>query len=147
MRTAMRSTLSLPVLLLAVACGGGSRRPQAATSPEATTAGALNSSQIQRECSRPIEEVLAGKVSGVTVARNTQGGLTLRIRGGSSILGDNDPLYVIDGIAIQPGPDGALYGINPCEIERIEVKKDAASMSAYGSRGANGVIVIRMKKA
>ena len=137
--------LALPLLSLAVfACGGGSK--PAKTAPAPTRSGELQAKDIQREGAKPIEEILAGRISGVTVSRTSEGNLAIRIRGGTSIMGDNTPLYVIDGIPVQPGPDGALSGINPYDIERIEVLKDAASTTMYGSRGANGVISIRMKK-
>ncbi len=82
---------------------------------------------------------------GVVVER-TADGISIRIRGTTSIHGSNEPLYVIDGIPIFPGPGGALAGINPYDIETIEVLKDAAATTMYGMRGANGVIVINMKK-
>jgi TonB-dependent SusC/RagA subfamily outer membrane receptor len=55
-------------------------------------------------------------------------------------------LYVIDGVPITPGPGGSLSGINPSDIASIEVLKDAVSTTMYGSRGANGVILIKTKK-
>jgi TonB-dependent SusC/RagA subfamily outer membrane receptor len=64
-----------------------------------------------------------------------------------TILGTGEPLYVIDGVPIQPGPGGALSGLNPYDIETIDVLTDPASISMYGSRGANGVIVITTKQA
>jgi len=79
------------------------------------------------------------------VTRTADGGIAVRIRGNSSINGNMEPLYVIDGLTIQPGPGGALNGINPHDIESIEVLKDAASLSFYGLRGANGVILIKTK--
>lgn len=83
---------------------------------------------------------------GVVVTRAPDGGLSVRIRGTTSIHGSNEPLYVIDGMAIRPGPGGSLEGINPYDIESIEVLKDAASTTMYGMRGANGVIVIKTKR-
>jgi TonB-dependent SusC/RagA subfamily outer membrane receptor len=94
----------------------------------------------------PIEEALSGRFPGVEVNRTSDGGIAVRIRGGSSLMGSNDPLYVIDGLEIRPGPNGALNGINPYDIESIEVLKDATSEAMYGSRGSNGVIIIKMKK-
>ena len=91
------------------------------------------------------EELFAGRFPGVQVFQSG-GGLTIRIRGGSSINGSNEPLYVIDDQIIEPGPGGALMGINPQDIEKIEVLKDAGSTAIYGSRGANGVIVIRTQR-
>jgi len=84
-------------------------------------------------------------VAGVTVTRTADGGISVRIRGQSSFYGNTEPLFVIDGLPIQPGPGGSLLGINPHDIASIEVLKDAASMAFYGVRGANGVILIKTK--
>ena len=81
------------------------------------------------------------------VTRTPDGGIAIRIRGNSSIGANMEPLYVIDGVAIQPGPGGALQGINPHDIATIEVLKDAASLSYYGLRAGNGVILIKTKHA
>jgi TonB-dependent SusC/RagA subfamily outer membrane receptor len=56
-------------------------------------------------------------------------------------------LYVVDGVPIQPGPGGSLVGIDPYDIESIEVLKDPADTALYGMRGANGVIVVKTKRA
>jgi TonB-dependent SusC/RagA subfamily outer membrane receptor len=79
------------------------------------------------------------------VTRTPDGGVAIRIRGNSSISANMEPLYVIDGVEIQPGPGGALTGINPHDIASIEVLKDAASLAYYGLRAANGVILIKTK--
>ena len=70
--------------------------------------------------------------------------MLVRIRGSQSFYGD--PLYEIDGVTITPGPNGSLSGINPSDIESIKVLKSAAETSMYGSRGANGVIIIKTKR-
>ncbi len=80
------------------------------------------------------------------MTRSADGSIAIRIRGVTSIHGGNEPLYVIDGLPIQPGPGGSLAGINPYDIESIEVLKDPASTTMYGVRGANGVIVITTKQ-
>ena len=82
----------------------------------------------------------------MVVTRTPDGGIAVRIRGGSSLYGNNAPLYVVDGMAVEVGPTGALTGINANDIESIKVLKDPAETAMYGSRGANGVIVIRLKK-
>ena len=107
----------------------------------------MTSEEIRRQVSsdEPLEKVLQGRVAGVTVIRTGEG-ISVRIRGGSSIYGNNEPLYVLDGMPIQPGPNGALSGLNPYDIESIKVLKDAADTAMYGIRGANGVIVIKTKK-
>lgn len=106
----------------------------------------VTSNDITKDPGQPIEQVLAGRFPGVEVNRTSDGGVAVRIRGGSSLMGSNEPLYVIDGVEINPGVNGALAGINPYDIDSIEVLKDATSTAMYGSRGANGVIIIKMKK-
>jgi TonB-dependent SusC/RagA subfamily outer membrane receptor len=97
-----------------------------------------------------VEELLRG-VPGLEVTRTPEGGYRLRIRGARSIRGnptDDDPLLVIDGITISSGSlNSTLSELAPGDIAQIEVLKDAAATSAYGSRGANGVIVITTKRA
>ena len=83
---------------------------------------------------------------GVLVTRAPDGGIAVRIRGATSLHGSNEPLYVIDGVPIQPRQGGSLQGINPYDIESIEVLRDPTGTSMYGVRGANGVIVIKTKR-
>ena len=88
---------------------------------------------------------LQGKTAGVQVNQNSGapgGTVSVRIRGGNSLLGNNEPLYVVDGFALSGDPDA----INPNDIESIEILKDASSTAIYGSRGANGVVLITTKK-
>jgi TonB-dependent SusC/RagA subfamily outer membrane receptor len=94
---------------------------------------------------RTMEDMFAGRFPGLDVIRLPSGGITFRIRGVSTIMGRSDPLIIVDGIELQSG-DG-LLSLNPDDIARIEVLKDAASTAAYGVRGANGVIVITTKRA
>jgi TonB-dependent SusC/RagA subfamily outer membrane receptor len=104
----------------------------------------VTSSEIRKD--QPIEDALSGRFPGVDVNRTPDGSIAVRIRGGSSLMGNNEPLYVIDGMEITPGPNGALTGINPYDIDSIEVLKDATSTAMYGSRGSNGVIIIKTKR-
>lgn len=90
-------------------------------------------------------ETLQGRVAGVDIRSNggrPGQGVSINIRGRRSITADNDPLFVVDGIPIQ----GTINDINPQDIESMEVLKDAASTAIYGSRGANGVILITTKR-
>ncbi len=106
----------------------------------------VTAEDIERAPGKPIEEVLASRFPGVVVTRTPDGGIAVRIRGITSIHGSNEPLYVIDGLPIRAGPGGSLVGINPYDIESIEVLKDPASTTMYGVRGANGVVVITTKR-
>ncbi len=97
-----------------------------------------------------VEELLRG-VPGLDVTRLPDGGYQLRIRGHRSIRGnpgDDDPLLVVDGIPISREALGStLAALAPRDVDRIEVLKDAGATAIYGSRGANGVIVITTKRA
>jgi TonB-dependent SusC/RagA subfamily outer membrane receptor len=90
-----------------------------------------------------VEELLQDRVAGLLVTRRSNGTYTVRIRGGRSILGNDEPLVVIDGRPVSAASVSlALSGLAPQSVERIDVLKDAGSTAAYGSRGANGVILI-----
>ena len=109
-------------------------------------------------------QMLQGRVAGVQMTSNSGepgAGAQIRIRGGTSISASNDPLYVIDGVPVQnesiapdaPGissinsalPRSPLNSLNPDDIETITVLKDASATAIYGSRGANGVVLIQTK--
>lgn len=97
--------------------------------------------------SHSVDQMLRGKAAGLTVytpSNEPGASATIRIRGTSSVHGSNDPLYVVDGFPI--GSAGNLKAISPDDIESIEVLKDASAAAIYGSRGANGVIIITTKK-
>ena len=94
-----------------------------------------------------ILKALMAKVPGLQIAQTADGSLAIRSRGTTSMSSNDEPLYIIDGVEIHPGPGGALSGINAHDIASIEVLKDAASLSFYGLRAANGVIVIKTKGA
>ncbi len=106
-----------------------------------------------------LDQTLKGGISGVQVTQTSGqpgGGVSVRIRGGASIQGGNEPLYVIDGFPVynqtestgvgSGTPVNPLASINPADIENIEVLKDAAATAIYGSRGANGVVLVTTKK-
>jgi TonB-dependent SusC/RagA subfamily outer membrane receptor len=92
-----------------------------------------------------IEAMLRGKVPGL-VMTGTGNTLTLRFRGTSSLLLDQEPLVIVDDVMIQTGNIGnALAGLSPEDVKQVSVLKDVASTSIYGSRGAGGVILIQTK--
>jgi TonB-dependent SusC/RagA subfamily outer membrane receptor len=94
-----------------------------------------------------LEDLIRGRFPGVSVRRLQNGGISLRIRGVSTFLGDGEPLYVIDGLPINSAPGAALMAVNPSDVVRIDILKDAGSTAIYGSRGGNGVVLITTKRA
>ncbi|MBT8219353.1 MAG: TonB-dependent receptor [Bacteroidia bacterium] len=119
----------------------------------------IQSDDIEDVTGLGVQTALQGRVSGVMVTRNSGNpGSTIdvRIRGSSSIGSGNEPLFVVDGVPMISGDFSqedlggqginALSDLNPNDIESIEVLKDASSASIYGSRGANGVVLITTKK-
>ena len=128
--------------------------------------GSVSSVKIEDDVSRAaatVDQLLQGRASGVQVtqnAANPNSGVSVRIRGTNSLRGNNEPLYVVDGVIISSAgedvgsvgtgntgqdPQSGLNGINPRDIERIEILKDASATAIYGSRGANGVVLITTK--
>lgn len=106
-----------------------------------------------------VQTALRGRTAGVQVTQSSGtpgGGVDVRVRGSTSITASNQPLYVIDGVPVVSGSFSqigvgnqgvnALADLNPSDIESIEVLKDAVSTAVYGSRGANGVVLITTKK-
>lgn len=122
----------------------------------------VSSEDIARQPLVSVDQLLQGKAAGVQIsnASGAPGGrVNVRIRGGSSINAGNEPLFVIDGIPVyndSKDPSGSSYGtftptnalasLNPNDIESMEVLKDASATAIYGSRGANGVILITTKR-
>ncbi|HKL66601.1 MAG TPA: TonB-dependent receptor [Bacteroidales bacterium] len=117
------------------------------------SAAAIQSKEIEKVPVTSFEKTLEGNVAGVTVAETSGqpgSGTEIRIRGRGSFSASNSPLYVIDGV---PMTTGVLYEggnllatLNPNDIDNITVLKDAAAASLYGSRAANGVVIITTKK-
>lgn len=132
----------------ACASGNASAPAVAASAPRPDPDGGtvVTSEDIDRNTVEPIEQTLASRVPGVWISRAADGSISLRIRGATTIEGNKEPLYIIDGLPVQSGPGGGLTGINPRDIASIDVLKDAASTAFYGVRGANGVIVIKTKR-
>ncbi len=129
--------------------------------------GSVSSVKVSETISRQsttVDQLLQGRAAGIQViqnAANPGSGISVRIRGTSSLRGNNEPLYVVDGIIISSASEdvvatggnntgqeqqNGLNGINPRDIEDIQVLKDASATAIYGSRGANGVILITTKK-
>lgn len=134
-----------------VAVAYGSVRREAKTGSIST----VSSEQIADAPVVSVDKMLAGKMAGVSITSSSgQPGASsnIRIRGTSSINAGNEPLYVVDGIPVMDGDQStftntgnAIASINPNDIESVTVLKDAAAASVYGSRAANGVILITTK--
>ncbi len=105
--------------------------------------GTVNTEDLKQIPSSNINSQLQGRVSGVTVSGDGRPGSVakVRIRGFASFNGENDPLYIVDGV-----PTLDVSTLNPNDVESISVLKDAGAASIYGSRAANGVILITTKK-
>ena len=125
--------------------GGAAPAPAPARGMIAASEG-MSSREIQPAPGESIERILQSRVTGVDVVSTPDGSISVRIHGVSSFIGGNEPLYVIDGIPIEAAPGGALRGLSQYDIASIRVLKDPASLTMYGSRGANGVILIETKK-
>ncbi|HLO80654.1 MAG TPA: SusC/RagA family TonB-linked outer membrane protein, partial [Chitinophagaceae bacterium] len=102
----------------------------------------VNTGDLKSQPAANAESQLQGRASGVTVTTDGRPGqgASVRIRGFAS-FGGNEPLYIIDGV-----PSGGISGLNPNDIETMQVLKDAASASIYGARASNGVIIVTTKK-
>ncbi|MCA2991005.1 SusC/RagA family TonB-linked outer membrane protein [Gemmatimonas sp.] len=137
----------------------------------ATAVATVNAAELNRVPARSLEGNLAGKVAGARISDNSGapgGGAQIQIRGATSVLGQGDPLFVVDGVIISnagissgasaitraSGTTGSnqdqvvnrLADLNPNDIESIEVLKSAAATAIYGSRATNGVVVVTTKK-
>jgi TonB-dependent SusC/RagA subfamily outer membrane receptor len=149
--------VAIVLVVLTGACGGGARspttsapRPSEAPSGEAprSSANSVQGSDMRQAGAQRIEEYLNGRVPGLQVLRDENGRYSLRIRGAASLgQSDEEPLIVIDGIPMAQGSNAeVLRNIDPRDIQRIDVLKDASQTAMYGSRGANGVLIIRTRR-
>ena len=140
----------------------------------ATTVAAVSAEELNRVPAMTVDQALQGKVTGARINMNTGapgGGGQIQIRGTTSILGNGEPLFVIDGVimsnasiaggqntltragaagtniaSVQDNRTNRLADLNPNEIEDIQVLKDAAAAALYGSRATNGVVIITTKR-
>lgn len=121
----------------------------------------ISPAEADRGVNVSVDQMMQGRAPGVRIVQSSGepgSGVSVRIRGANSITAGNEPLYVIDGLPInnEPGPGSSvqrnqiprnpLNALNPGDIESIDILKDASAAAIYGSRGANGVILITTKK-
>jgi TonB-linked SusC/RagA family outer membrane protein len=105
----------------------------------------VNAKQIRDIPINSAAQALAGRLAGVQVTASEgspNADVQIRVRGGGSITQDNSPLYIIDGVQVENG----LSSLSPQDIESVDVLKDASATAIYGSRGANGVVIITTKR-
>lgn len=135
---------AIPAALLLAACSHQTPGTQSAR-PARQGNVVLTADDIAHAPGQSLEQLLLAHVPGLTVTRAPDGRTILQLRGATTLMGDEEPLFIVNDIALGPNPSGNLNAINPRDIETVEVLRDAAATAAYGSRGANGVIIIRTK--
>ena len=156
----MRATIPILLALAAASCGprapkpapgpGGEVEVGYGTQPRREVTGAVSS--VTAEDMRGmhytrVEEMIAARFAGVDVVRLVNGDYSIRIRGTRSENAEDEPLVVVDGVPTSQMGPSVLASLNPSDVERIDVLRDAGSTAIYGSRGANGVILITTKRA
>lgn len=156
--------LGILVALPALACSSGTRTASTtpngakdsvqigygATSRSRVTGSisSLTSDDIESMRVSRVAEMIQGRIPGAQVYRDGTGQLSIRIRGANSFMSSGEPLVVVDGMPAVSGRVGALLeSLSPHDIARIDVLKDAGATATYGSRGANGVILITTKRS
>ena len=133
----------LAVLLL-TACSGN-RSGTRASRPSGSGI-VITADDIARSPGMSIEQILVAHVPGVTFGRDQDGRPIIKLRGSSTFMGNEEALVVVNGIALSPGTSSNLHAIDTHDIESITVLQDAASTAQWGSRGGNGVILIKTKR-
>lgn len=155
------AAVPLALLLLAAGCHRQPPTGRSATKPAPDSVQVGYGTQDKRDVTGAISEIsnkdgrhgtvttladlLEGRVPGLEVRRLPDGSVSLRIRGDRSFNSSGEPLIVLDGVPLQ-GSNAILQDLDPHDVASISVLKDAGSLAAYGSRGANGVIIITTKK-
>jgi TonB-dependent SusC/RagA subfamily outer membrane receptor len=151
--------LAAALLLAGSACASSQQHPQKAA-PDSVQTG--YGAQAEKDVTSAISSVkpdaqdankqqvlqmLQGHVSGVDIMRLSSGKISLRVRGPGSFNMNTEPLYVLDGTPVAADNfTDAVAGITPDQVLRIDVLKDASSTAIYGTRGANGVVVITTRR-
>jgi len=134
----------LPLLLVLAACSYRKAAPPTADSKPPNTV--LTADDIRRSPGQSLEQLLLARVPGLTIERAADGHSKLVLRGKNTIIGDDEALFVLNGLPLGPAVSGNLAAVDLHDIETVQVLRDAIATAAYGMRGANGVIVIRTKQ-
>jgi TonB-dependent SusC/RagA subfamily outer membrane receptor len=131
---------------LLVSCSHRQAEPASETDPRPPGT-VLTADDIRRSPGQSLEQLLLARVPGLTIERAADGHSKLILRGKNTLTGDDEPLFVVNGIPLGPAVGGNLSAINIHDIETVQVLRDAAATSGYGVRGSNGVIIIRTKQS
>lgn len=153
LEVALKTKTSAQEEVVVIGYGSQSKRNLASATSK------VSADEFKSAVNNTVEQAIQGRATGITVHEVTgEPGAPsiIRVRGNNSLSGNNEPLYVVDGFPMPSyveastnaqgvSPQNGLYGINPADIESIEILKDASATAIYGSRGANGVVVITTK--
>jgi TonB-dependent starch-binding outer membrane protein SusC len=151
--------LTACAVLFTIACSGN-QAPRSPTREEVSVgygtqerthiAGAISTvtkEEIDRTRLTRLEDLIRARIPGVHVVRKGNGELSIRMRGPSTLNGRDDALIVLDGVPLADATAGlTLATLNPQDVQRIDVLKDAGSTAIYGSRGTNGVVIIKTRR-
>ncbi len=131
---------------LALACAHrvGTDASQVSPAPATPSTTSMSADEAARDGSTSLEQLMAGRLPGVTVYRAPGGGVIVRMGGPTSFYSDQSPLFVVDGVPVE-GSRNTLSWLDPHEVESIQALRDPSQTAIYGVRGANGVIVIKTK--
>ncbi len=135
----MRRTILAGVLASALGCAGAGSVQTGDAEP------GVSGDQIERLQTVRVQDLVISRVPGIRVSQTAEGYLMVRARGVASLTGEDQLLFVVDGIPVSPNADGTLPGVSITEIESISVLKELADTSPYGMRGSNGVILVKTK--
>ena len=116
------------------------------TPPPRLPNGTMSADEASRQHATSLEQMLVGRISGVTVSPAPGGGIVVRMGGPTSFYSGQEPLIVVDGNPVA-GSGGTLTWLDPHDVEYIRALKDPSETAIYGVRGANGVILIKTKGA
>ena len=137
--TILGIALLMGLFTVAAGCSGSD------TTRERTEANTVTGEEARRTPTVRLADLIVQRVPGISLSETGDGRIKVRIRGITSFTSENQPLFVVDDIPVDPNPDGSLPGVTVHEIESIKVYKDPADTSRWGMRGSNGVIVVKTK--
>jgi TonB-dependent SusC/RagA subfamily outer membrane receptor len=118
-------------------------KPAPSTIPDTTVSTRVDAPPTEERRYASVDELLSGRVAGLTVIRNSDGTVSMRVRGLGPSFNDAEPLVVVDGMMLSTASQPEMLStLSSMQIRRIEVLKDIAATSIYGTRGSHGVVLI-----